>query len=178
MKKLALIAVSTLLLFGFVSAEPLLGTKKPFFDSIFCKFYLCNLIERKLITSSIEQFDYAVTRDESDYLASITDVWVVRTNGVLTGGGMSTSVQDNFFVSGRNAFIQRFVESLTGARVNDDQLDQLQYLADQSAREANRLGKTMNEVSISVGPVGKKMKLLFRLFPRDNSFDAQLRVSM
>ena len=164
---------------GSASSEPLLGTKRPFFDSIFCKFYLCDLTTRTPITSSIERFEYAVTPNENDYHNSIKSVWVIRINGVLTGGGMNMGVQDDFFASsGRNGFVQRFIESLTGARASDDQLDQLQRLTDRSIQSASATGKPTDEVSISVGNAGQRMKLFFRLMPRGSYWDAQFRVSI
>ena len=179
MKRFALFSLIGILLTSMGVAAPLLGTKNPFYESVFCKFYLCDLIERKMLTSSIEQFEYAVTPNESDYHSSIKSVCVTRDNGVLIGGGMSMGVQDDFFASsGQNGFVQRFIESLTGVRVNDDQLGQLQRLANQNVSEAGRTGKPMSESSIRVGSVGQKMSLFFRLVPRGSYWDAQFRVSL
>jgi hypothetical protein len=179
MKKLWRLILVLGLTFGFgASAESLLGTKKPFYETVFCKFYLCDLIERKLLTPNTELFEYGVSHNESDYHSSIKSIWVARVNGVLTSGGMSQVMQDVFFAPGANAFIQRFVESLTDTRVSDEQLDQLQSLGEAAAAAANRTGNPTKEVSIPIGKPGQKMRLYFRLYPRSNYYDAQFRVSI
>lgn len=153
MNKVLRTATITLFALGSVLAAPLLGSKNSFYESTFCKFYLCDLTSKQLLTSTLEEFRYTTKNEKPTEPDAIPTpgktVWVLRENGVIVSGGIEFGVQDTMFGYSQDGFVTRFIESLADVRVSEQQLAQLE----------SRASRAKGEVRIPIGSPSKKLFL-------------------
>ncbi len=174
MKSFSIVVFCIVFAVSGVLAAPLLGSKNSFYESTFCKFYLCDLTSKQLMTSTLEEFRYTTANPTPTEPNAIPEpgktVWVLRENGIIVSGGMEFGVQDSMFGYGGNNFVKRFIESLTDTRVSDEQLVQLEA----------RAGRSKGEVRIQIGKSVKKMYLSMLISSGEygNANRLSLRVSL